>query len=134
MKPHTEQPMDGITKEGFESLVLERYGIIPDRPFANDQSTLIFRHPDNEKWFAAVIHVHASRLALDTDSYVYVVNLKCKQDMICHLWQENGIYPAYHMSKAHWISVLLDGSVDKDTVGYLLKISFELTKTKKNKK
>ncbi len=40
---------------------------------------------------------------------------------------EAGVFPAYHMSKTHWISVLLDGSVDKDKIKWLLDLSFELT-------
>jgi predicted DNA-binding protein (MmcQ/YjbR family) len=34
------------------------------------------------------------------------------------------------MNKNHWISVLLDGSVDGGTVRWLTKMSFELTDKK----
>lgn len=34
-----------------------------------------------------------------------IVNLKCESDLIPNLIHENGIYPAYHMNKQHWISV-----------------------------
>ena len=44
---------------------------------------------------------------------------------------EIGIFPAYHMSKTCWISVLLDGSVDADTLAFLIDISFELTAKKR---
>ena len=30
--------------------------------------------------------------------------------------EQQGIYPAYHMNKIHWITVLLDGSVPKEKV------------------
>ena len=54
-----------------------------------------------------------------------VVNLKC--DPLMNVVTEDGIFPAYHMSKTHWISVVLDGSVDEDKIKWLLNLSFELT-------
>ena len=46
---------------------------------------------------------------------------------------EEGILPAYHMSKVHWITVLLDGTADDDRLRFLIRHSFELTKSKKRK-
>ena len=46
------------------------------------------------------------------------------RDMII---QDNGIMPAYHMNKQHWISVLLDGTVAKDRVFDLIHMSFLAT-------
>ena len=43
---------------------------------------------------------------------------------------EKGIYPAYHMSKTHWVSVLLDGSASEDTLSFLIDVSFDLTDKK----
>ena len=40
---------------------------------------------------------------------------------------EKGIFPAYHMSKTHWISVALDGTVEKEKIEWLLDLSFDLT-------
>jgi len=50
--------------------------------------------------------------------------------MMGSLLQEKGIFPAYHMSKTCWISVLLDGSVSEETLSFLIDISFELTNKK----
>jgi predicted DNA-binding protein (MmcQ/YjbR family) len=46
---------------------------------------------------------------------------------------ETGIFPAYHMNKAHWISALLDGSVEKEKLEWLLDLSFDLTNKKLKK-
>ena len=46
---------------------------------------------------------------------------------------EPGILPAYHMSKVHWITVLLDGTADDDRLRFLIRHSFDLTKRKKRK-
>lgn len=43
----------------------------------------------------------------------------------------DGFYPAYHMNKTKWISVLLDRTVKKDMILDLLDASFALTAPKK---
>jgi len=43
-------------------------------------------------------------------------------------WKTNPeMLPAYHMNHAEWISVLLDGTVEKEKILNLLDLSFELT-------
>ena len=41
---------------------------------------------------------------------------------------EPGIFPGWHMNKAHWLSVALDGSVDEEKLRFLVDMSYELTK------
>ena len=45
-----------------------------------------------------------------------------------------GVFPAYHMNKQHWISVVLNDSVDDDTVEMLLDMSYKLTGRKNMRK
>jgi predicted DNA-binding protein (MmcQ/YjbR family) len=68
------------------------------------------------------------------EGYVDVVNVKCAQEIIDSMWQESGIFPAYHMNKNHWLTLALDGSADDDTVIWLVGMSYELTLHKKKKK
>jgi predicted DNA-binding protein (MmcQ/YjbR family) len=44
----------------------------------------------------------------------------------------DGVYPAYHMNKLHWISVLLPDAPE-DVVQFLVNVSFEATKSTKKK-
>ena len=120
-----------MTREEFEIYVEEHLGVHAERPFAKDQSTVIFRHAENRKWFAAVMTIQKKHLGIDGDGHIDVVNLKCDPEVIYSVISENGIYPAYHMNKKHWLSVCLDGSVDTDTVLWLLGISYDLTSPKK---
>ena len=62
---------------------------------------------------------------------VCVVNLKCDPLLIGSFRMEPGIYPAYHMSKAHWLTVLLDGAVADEKLKFLLEMSYDLTKGRK---
>ena len=46
-----------MTREEFESLVLDYYGIRADYPFEEDFETGVFRHSDSGKWFAIAMRV-----------------------------------------------------------------------------
>ena len=59
---------------------------------------------------------------------ISVVNVKCDPRLIGSFREEPGIFPAYHMNKAHWLTIALDGSVDAETMKFLLDMSYELTK------
>ena len=41
---------------------------------------------------------------------------------------EPGIFPGWHMNKAHWLTVALDGNVDDEKIQFLVDMSYELTK------
>jgi predicted DNA-binding protein (MmcQ/YjbR family) len=74
-----------------------------------------------------------SKLGLETEEIISVVNLKSDPLLIGSLHKENGIFPAYHMNKSHWITILLDGSVEEEKLKLLLNMSYDMTlkKTKK---
>ena len=65
---------------------------------------------------------------------MYVVNWKCDPILIGSLRKENGFFPAYHMNKASWITVALDGSVPDEQIKMLLDMSYNATTAKIKKK
>lgn len=120
-----------MNRTDFESYISTHYGITCDHPFADDIDTVVFRHPNNRKWFALVMNISKSKLEAGQAGSIDVVNLKCPTEIIDSFWSEQGIYPAYHMNKRHWLTVLLDGSVNRDKIIFLLELSYELTQTKR---
>ena len=60
------------------------------------------------------------------DDMVTVTNLTCDPLLSGSLRAEPGFFPAYHMSKEHWISVEL-AAVDDDKLRFLIDMSWELT-------
>ena len=77
-----------------------------------------------------ILNVSPKVFGLSGDEKVDVINLKIDPLMMGSFLQEKGIFPAYHMSKTCWISVLLDGTVSEETLSFLIDISFELTDKK----
>ena len=78
--------------------------------------------------------VEGRKIGLPGRDVVDVINLKIDdlfyRDMVI---TRDGIMPAYHMNKLHWITVCLDGSVDMDTVCDLIDVSFTATASRKQK-
>ena len=115
------------TKPELFAYVKKQLNVEPDYPFARYPDTAIFRHRSNRKWFAAVIRVSRSKLGLRGKEECEVVDLKCDPVFAASVRHYPGILPGYHMNKRHWISVLLDGSVDREILWMLVRHSFDQT-------
>ena len=118
--------MMGCTRDSLLALALDTYGTEPDYPWMDGNAVL--RHQPSRKWYAVILEVGRPKLGLPGEGTVDVVNVKCDPLLSGTLRQEPGIFPAYHMNKEKWISILLDGSVDTDLVSGLLDMSYQLTK------
>lgn len=116
-----------MKREELEAFIGEYFSEKAEYPFASSPDTAIFRHSDNRKWFSAVMNVPPEKLGLYGKRNVDIVNLKCDPLLTASLYNEGGIFPAYHMNKEKWISVLLDDSVDEDKLKWLVSLSFDLT-------
>ena len=119
-----------MTKQQFLSYCLNTYGTSPDYPFDEDFETAVLRHADNRKWYAIVMRVSRRKFGFDSDEVIDVVNLKLPTEMFGSFGMAEGVHPAYHMNKLHWISVLLPDA-PYDVVQFLVNVSFEATRTKK---
>ena len=122
-----------MTKQQLLEYCFNTYGTSPDHPFDDWMDSAVFRHTDNRKWYAIVMKVSRSKFGFDSDEVVDVVNLKLPIEMFGSFGADDGVYPAYHMNKLHWVSVLLQDAPD-DVVRFLANVSFETTKQKAKKK
>ena len=78
------------------------------------------------------MRVARRKFGLESDEVIDVVNLKLPTEMFGSFGVADGVYPAYHIIKLHWISVLLPDAPD-DVVSFLTNASFEATKSIKKK-
>ena len=122
----------GDEKQEFLEYCLHTYGTSPDYPFDEDFGTAVFRHTDNCKWYAIAMKVSRRKFGFESDEAIDVVNLKLPAEMFGSFGAADGVYPAYHMNKLHWISVLLPNAPD-DVARFLVNVSFEATKGKKTR-
>lgn len=102
--------------------IFHTYGDNPDFPWEKYADYAVFRHPETEKWYALIMALDKSKIGAGKGATV-VVNLKT--DNATELQRKNGIYPAYHMNKNNWISLVLDDTLDDQTLFDLLERSHQ---------
>ena len=122
-----------MTKQTFLDYRRNAYGTAADYPFGEDFETAVLRHIGNRKWYAIVMRVSRRKFGFDCDEVIDVVNVKLPLEMFGSFGPAEGVYPAYHMNKLHWISLLLPDIAD-DLTEFLVNASFEATKDKKKRK
>lgn len=113
-----------------EKYINKKYKPLQEYPWPETPNHTTFKHQDNKKWFGLIMEVPYNKLQIEKDGNVDVINLKNIPELIGGLRKKNGILPAYHMNKEHWISVLLDGTVEMCEICELIDISYELTRKK----
>lgn len=114
----------------MDRVALIKYCLISDDaaetyPFEQDiyKSTVVMRHKCNNKWFALIFEMDGE----------LCLNLKCPPDLIPILKEEfPAIKPAWHMNKKHLCKVLVN-KIPKETLNELIKMSFDLTNSKKRR-
>ncbi len=122
-----------MTKQEFLEYCLSTYGTSPDYPFDEDFETAVLRHGGNRKWYAIAMKVSRGKFGLESNEVIDVINLKLPTEMFGSFGEADGVYPAYHMNKLHWISVLLPDA-PTDVIRFLTNVSFEATKPSPKRK
>lgn len=118
-----------MTKHEFIKHCFNTYGTAEEYPFNEDFETAVLRHKENRKWYAIVMKISRRKFGIDSDEKINVVNIKLPFVLLGSYDAEDGIYPAYHMNKNHWVSALLP-DVSDDLIKHLVNISYDMTKSK----
>jgi len=118
-------------KDDYIAWIKTQFGAVPDFPWPDTPDYCVFRCP-NDKWFALVMKIKYRQLGLTGDEELQVVNLKADQAEIPNIVDHTSIFPAWHMNKKHWITVLLTAVTDFEKLCGFTQKSYELVaKTKK---
>ena len=105
-----------MTLNELKKHIEETYGVEGDHPFPMDDVSCVYRHPVGRKWFAITMNVPYRTLGIDADGAADIVNVKCDPLALGSFRENPGFLPAYHMNKQHWVTVLLDGSAQREQV------------------
>ena len=117
-------------RQEIEKYINDNYDVLQEYPWNDYPEDTTFKHTDNKKWFGLIMVIPYDRLKINKTGTVDVLNVKCVPEMIGSLRQEDGILPAYHMNKEHWITILLDGTVPMHKIFDLIDLSYDLTSKK----
>ena len=106
-----------------------KYGENHVNPFKKHPDILAFVNERN-KWYALLLDVEYNKLNKNTDitTKVKILNVKYPTDKILEIIDNKNIFPAYHMNKKHWISIVLDKNIKLEIIKELIDISYSLVK------
>ncbi|PMC47893.1 hypothetical protein CJ217_05855 [Streptococcus sp. UMB1385] len=106
-----------------------KYGGNHVNPFKKHLDILAFVNEKN-KWYALLSDVEYNKLNKNTDitTKVKILNVKYPTDRILEIIDNKNIFPAYHMNKKHWISIVLDKNIKFKAIKELIDISYSLVK------
>lgn len=107
-------------------LIFTQYGDAPDFPWDRYPGYGAFRNPGNQKWYGLIMNIDRKKL-YDGEGPCEVINVKADPEKLAELTERDGIYPAYHMSKKNWISVILDDTLPDADIMELVTESHRFT-------
>lgn len=110
-------------------LIKEKYDDNPYFEWDNDPNCGVFKNKETKKWYAIIMNVSRSKFG-GSEEKVDIVNLKIDDKKIPNLLGKPAIYPAYHMNKKYWISVVLDETLNDNYIMELVNESYQYSKKK----
>ena len=103
-----------------------KFGTEPEAPWEDSPDAYTFKTAKRNKWYALFMTIPYKSLGLAAKGTLDVVNIKLPPEKILDLMDRVHFYPAYHMNKKHWITIVLDKEVDESLVQQLLEESYGL--------
>ena len=133
--------------------IKEKYGISEEYPWDESEGAAIWRNQDNQKWFGIIMTVKESSIIKSTEDAIKkylnnkapknfkpnknntsdeklleVIDLRYIKDKTLEVADYKTIFPAYHMNKKSWITIVLDDSMDDSIVFSFIDKSYDLVK------
>ena len=103
-----------------------KFGTEPEAPWEDSPDAYTFKTAKRNKWYALFMTIPYKSLGLVAKGTLDVVNIKLPPEKVLDLIDRVHFYPAYHMNKKHWITIVLNKEVDEPFVQQLLEESYGL--------
>ena len=87
----------------------------------------IWRNKQNNKWYGVLLTLLESKLGIESDKVVEVIDLRYQKEEIENILKEPNIFPGYHMNKKSWITIKLDETIDTKKIYSLIDNSYNLS-------
>lgn len=109
----------------ISKVMIERYENKPVFMWDKFPNYGVFKNPKNNKWYAMVGDIKHSKLdKFQKDETVEIMNIKLDADEIQTLLKTDGFYPAYHMNKKTWITIVLNDTLSDKKILDLVDESY----------
>lgn len=121
-------------RDDIYQYVNEKYQSDIEFPWFQYPSYAVARHEDNRKWYILIMEIPRSKLGLEGEERVKILNVKLLNPLERDsLIENNGFFPGYHISSRNWMTILLDGTVPFSDICTFIDESYIATASKETK-
>ena len=114
--------------ERINEAIEKVYAIKGEYLFRDEPTFCVYRSQSNQKWFGLMMTIDYHLLDTSKQGLITIINLK--NDHVKELINQTTIFPAYHMNKTYWISIVLNDCLDDIFISKLIDTSFNLVNKK----
>ena len=107
--------------------IKEKYGDEPEFEWEKFPGYATFRNKDSKKWYGIIMNLDKSKLGESSTGEIEIIDIKLEPNEIEYLLKQDGFYPAYHMNKKSWITVILNNTVSDEKIMSLIEKSYSYT-------
>lgn len=97
-----------------------------ETPWAKHPEFYLMKTANRQKWYGLMMRISYQLLDSQQPGIVDVLNLKAPPLQIVDLIDHQTFYPAYHMNKKHWVSVVVDEKINLEQLQALIRQSYQL--------
>jgi len=112
--------------------IKKKYGDEPEFEWEKFPGYATFRNKDSKKWYGIIMNLDKSKLEENSTGEVEIIDIKLEANEIENLLKQDGFYPAYHMNKKSWITIILDNTISDKNIMSLIEKSYSYTIINKN--
>lgn len=113
--------------------VKDKYQTDPVYPWKKDLLSATLKNPISNKWYGLMMTIPYKYLKIEKEGKIDILNIKNTPEKIASLIDNIHYFPAYHMNKKYWFSVLLDNSIDLEEVKKLIDESYQIVANSSSK-
>ncbi len=106
--------------------IKEKYDNDPEFLWKKYEGTAVFRHKENSKWYGLLMNLSKSKLGIDSDELVDIIDLKILPHDIENIVDNEKYFLGYHMNKKHWFTIVLDNSVPIERIFEFIDKSYNI--------
>ena len=106
--------------------VKEAFGDKLEFLWAKFPDNAVWRRKDNEKWYGAILTVQGSKIGIDTNDIVEIIDLRMNPEDKEEILSREFYYPGWHMNKNSWYTIVLDGTIKDSELKQRINESYDL--------
>lgn len=114
-----------MTRQELFAWCMDQYGTEPEYPWRTETRPPVTKTTKNGT--EVILETGKNKLGIPGEGTAELLNVKCDPVLAASCRTQPGFFPAWHMNKEKWLSILLNEPELDTAIKNLLALSFDLT-------